>query len=472
MPSVEPTTNMDAFWPAGTNEPTEAELPEVLQHLASKHGAKLTSRELAEKLDAADPLAKFKDQFYNPTLGSMKGASPEYIAEQGADAGSIYFCGNSLGIQPKVTAVLVEEEMAKWRNVGVQGHLYGPRPWVRLADTLSEDMAPIVGAETSEVVVMNTLTVNLHMMMCSFYRPTADRYKILIESKAFPSDHYAVLSQVKLHGYDESAMVIVDSEAGSAAVYEALEKYGKEIALVMLPGIHYYTGLVYDMEGITAEAHKHGCVMGWDLAHAAGNIILKLHDWDVDFACWCTYKYMNTGPGCMAGAFVHKKHHSNPELPRLLGWWSHDVSSRFKMDNKFVPQAGTLAYAVSNAPVMDCVSVRGSLDVFKQTSMQQLRAKSVVLTGYLEALLHARLPEGKVKVLTPKNPAQRGCQLSLLFDEAVRPIFTFIESRGVIVDIREPNVIRVAPTPLYNGFVHVWMFVQHLVDAVDSTSSQ
>ena len=419
----------------------------------------------AQQMDQQDPIANIRNEFSIPKMPDGKN--------------EIYFCGNSLGLQPKLSAEYVRRELNQWANLGVKGHFEGDFPWMPYHEFLSDGFADLVGAKKDEVVCMNTLTANLHFMMVSFYRPTETRHKILIEEHAFPSDHYAVESQIKFHGLDpKESMLFLKPRAGEETirnedVLSLIEKEGDSIALVMLPGVQYYTGQVFDMQSITELAHKKGCMVGFDLAHAAGNIEMNLHDWNVDFACWCTYKYLNSGPGSVAGCFVHQSHHENKDLPRFAGWWGHDKSTRFKMENNFVPIRSAEAWQLSNPPVLSLAAIRGSLDTIKKAGgISQLRAKAIKLTGFLRYLLESELSD-KLNILTPSETEFSGSQLSLALKlqdgdpaDKGKQIFNAIEKEGVTGDWRYPNVIRVAPVPLYNSYQDVYRFVTILANAV------
>jgi kynureninase len=423
--------------------------------------------EFAQKMDRDDPIAKIRNEFSIP--------------KQADGSDEIYLCGNSLGLQPKLAAEYVQRELAQWAELGVKGHFSGDFPWMPYHEFLADGFADLVGAESDEVVSMNTLTANLHFMMVSFYRPTKTRHKILIEDHAFPSDHYAVESQVKFHGFDpEDSMLLIKPRDGEEHIrhqdlMDLIEREGDSIALIMLPGVQYYTGQVFDMKSITELGHNKGCMVGFDLAHAAGNIPMQLHDWNVDFACWCTYKYLNSGPGSVAGCFVHKNHHTNEDLPRFAGWWGHDKMSRFKMENKFKPMKSAEAWQLSNPPVISLAAIRGSLDTIKKAGgIQVLREKAIKLSGFMRYLLEQQLSED-VAILTPASLDESGSQLSLAIklkegDDAERgkKIFDAIEVNGVTGDWRYPNVIRVAPVPQYNSFEDVYQFVQILTDAVNT----
>jgi kynureninase len=407
----------------------------------------------AEKLDTQDPLAHFRDEFYFPKN------------EKGEDY--LYLCGNSLGLQPKNTASCVEEVLESWAKYGVEGHLKGSYPWLPYHEFLTEKMAAIVGAKPIEVVVMNSLTVNLHLLMASFYRPTAERFKIVIEGDAFPSDQYAVTSQLKYHNIDPRNGLIRLRSKGTTEyirteeILQVLEEEGSQIALVMLSGVNYYTGQAFDIKKITEKGKSVGAVVGWDLAHAAGNIALSLHEDGPDFAAWCTYKYLNSGPGSLSGVFVHQRHAHNFDLPRWAGWWGHDKQSRFTMPDEFQPIAGAEGWQLSNPPILSMAAIRASLDVFDKAGMSRLREKSKTLTGYLEFLLR-EWATNKIEIITPADAEQRGCQLSLRIPNENKSIVDRFEKGGIIVDWREPDVMRVAPTPLYNSFKDVYRFVEIL----------
>lgn len=417
-------------------------------------------RTQAEALDRADPLASYRQRFHIPQ-------------HDGKD--EIYLCGNSLGLQPRDTQRYVTEELEDWQRFGVKGHFDGRRPWMPYHEIFTERTARLVGAKSGEVVNMNSLTVNLHLMMTSFYRPTRERHKLLIERGAFPSDRYAVESQVRLHGFDPAESLIeLSSRKGEPFIptdeIEAiLAAEGGRIALVLLPGVQYYSGQAFDMQRIAAAAHQAGCRVGFDLAHAVGNLPLQLHDSGMDFAVWCNYKYMNSGPGAVAGCFVHERHAHAFDLPRLAGWWGHDKSTRFRMGPDFVPMPGAEGWQLSNPPVLGLAPLHASLDIFDDAGMPALREKSLKLTGYLEFLLKEKLAE-HIDVLTTADPAQRGCQLSLRLHkgrDAARRVFEELEAAGVTGDWREPDVIRVAPVPLYNTYMDVFRFVEILEGLVE-----
>ncbi len=414
-------------------------------------------RDFAAALDRNDPLGRFRDEFHIPR------------SEAGEE--EIYFVGNSLGLLPRRTPGYVEEELEKWKRLAVKAHFSGENPWMPYHELLAEPMARLVGASPHEVVTMNSLTVNLHLMMTSFYRPTRERHRILLEEHAFPSDDYAVESQAVVNGFDPAETLVrlrPDGHEGptidTAEIARVLESEGESIALVLLPGVQYYTGQAFEIEEITRLAHAKGCVVGFDLAHAAGNLVLRLHDWNVDFAVWCTYKYLNSGPGSVGGCFVHERHGRRLDLPRLAGWWGHDKKSRFRMEPGFRPIPGAEGWQLSNPPILSLAAIRASLAVFIEAGgMEPLREKSVRLTGYLEWRLRQELGDS-VEILTPAEPGRRGCQLSLRVESSGsgRAVFDRLEASGVACDWREPDVIRVAPVPLYNRYEEVHRFVEVL----------
>jgi kynureninase len=410
----------------------------------------------AQKWDAEDPLAPYRKHFHLP---QTKAGVPY-----------LYLCGHSLGLQPKSVAAYVEQDLRDWATLGVEGHFMAQTPWLSYHETLTAQTARLVGALPLEVVVMNALTVNLHLMFVSFYRPTPQRYKILVEADAFPSDRYAVEAHLKWHGYDpQDALIALPPREGEAVVrtedIEAvLAREGDAIALVWLGGVNYYTGQAFDMARITQAGHAQGCVVGFDLAHAAGNLVLHLHDWDVDCAVWCSYKYLNAGPGSVAGCFVHERHARRPDLPRFAGWWGHNKTTRFEMPPDFDPIPGAEGWQLSNPPILQLAALRASMDLFDQVGMDRLRAKSERLTGYLEALLDHHALNG-ISLVTPRDPQQRGAQLSLRIAQHGKILHERLTQANVLCDWREPDVIRVAPAPLYNTFMEVYSFVNHLVAA-------
>ncbi|ETI22010.1 kynureninase [Cladophialophora carrionii CBS 160.54] len=461
------------------------------------------SEDHARSLDAADPLRDFRAKFIIPTRASLKGRAfplPDPLSSlehtttsshgQSSTDQAIYFCGNSLGVQPRRTAQYIQAQLDTWAALGVGGHFtevaHSPlSPWQAMADVAAEQSCRLVGALPGEVAVANTLTVNLHLLMASFYRPTARRNKILLEWKAFPSDHYAIESQILWHGYDpKDAMILVEPDQDHIISTEKLisiiDTHAEEIALILLPGVQYYSGQFLDVARITAHAHSRGLVIGWDLAHAAGNVPLQLHDWNVDFAAWCTYKYMNAGPGSIAGLFVHERHgkveYANGSgepvfRHRLTGWYGGDRASRFQMDNKFRPIPGAGGFQVSNPSAIDLTALCASLSVFGETSIQELRQKSLKLTAYLQHLLLKDTStsdrDRPFRILTPLDPSQRGAQLSLLLKPGLlERVAAKLEDAGIVVDQRKPDVIRVAPVPLYNSYHDVWAFARVFKEAV------
>jgi kynureninase len=367
---------------------------------------------------------------------------------------------------PKATSAAVDRELEDWSTMAVEAHLRGRDPWLPYHESLRAPVARLVGALPGEVVTMNSLTVNLHLLMISFYRPTRQRYKIIIEDTAFPSDSYAVASQVRFHGFDPGeALVRIRPREGELAlrtedIEQAIEREGAGTALLMLGAVNYLTGQWFEMQRITAAARGHGCVVGWDLAHAAGNVPMKLHDWNVDFAAWCTYKYLNAGPGAAAGAFVHERHARNFELPRFAGWWGNEASTRFKMGPTFTPQEGAEGWQLSNPPILSMAPLKVSMEIFDRVGMSAIREKSVTLTGYLEFLLQAAIQAAKLQVVTPREAGQRGAQLSLRLAGLGREAEAHLRRLGVVVDFREPDIIRAAPAPLYNSFHDVWRLAQ------------
>ena len=424
--------------------------------MSEPEGTFQPGRDFAVALDRSDPLRRFRGEFHVPRR------------ENGED--EIYFVGNSLGLLPKRTRAFVDEELEKWERLAVKAHFLGKNPWMPYHEFLAEPMARLVGASSAEVVTMNSLTANLHLMMTSFYRPTRERHRILLEDHAFPSDDYAIESQASFHGFDPAeALIRMRPREGrhtieTEDIARALEREGGSIALVLLPGVQYYTGQAFDIEAITRLAHARGCAVGFDLAHAAGNLVLRLHDWNVDFAVWCTYKYLNSGPGSVGGCFVHERHGQQPDLPRLAGWWGHDKKTRFRMESGFRPIPGAEGWQLSNPPILSLAAIRASLEVFTEAGgMEPLREKSLRLTGYFEWLLRRNLGSS-VEIITPADPNQRGCQLSLRVksNRSGKTVFEKLEASGVTCDWREPDVIRVAPVPLYNRFEEVHRFVEIL----------
>jgi kynureninase len=413
----------------------------------------------ARTRDATDELPTLRDRFHVPQHGEGEAA---------------YFAGNSLGLQPKALRTRLEQELTDWARLGVEGHGEAARPWVSYHELLREPTARLVGALPAEVVAMNSLTVNLHLLMVSFYRPSADRFKILIEDSAFPSDSYAVRSQVAFHGYDPDEAVLRlkprPGEAGlrSEDVVAHLDRHGHEVAMVLLGGVNYYSGEFLDIEAITAAGHAAGATVGWDLAHAVGNVVTRLHDWDVDWAAWCSYKYLNSGPGAVAGAFVHERHLADRTLPKLAGWWSTDPSTRFDMGPVVTPVDSADSWQLSNPPILAMAPVLVSLELFDEVGIDALRAKSVRLTGYLESLLD-ELIDRPFDVITPRDPARRGAQLSVRVQglDAGKVSAALRREHGVYADARQPDVIRLAPAPMYCTYHDCWRAAQALADVLD-----
>ena len=410
-----------------------------------------TGAEFAARMDADDPLASFRARFFLPKTAS------------GADC--VYLCGHSLGLQPKKAKDYIEQELRDWADLGVEGHFRARSPWMPYHRLLTEQTAELVGDKPQEVVVMNSLTVNLHLMMVSFYRPTPERHKIVVERGAFPSDQYAVKSHIKVHGYDpESALIELTPGPGEFCVRdedveELIGREGEAISLILLGGVNYATGQAFDMQGITTSGHARGCVVGFDLAHAAGNLPLRLHEWGPDFAVWCSYKYLNGGPGCVGGCFVHERHARAWKLPRYAGWWGHEEKIRFEMTSEFQPMAGAEGWQLSNPPILALAPLRVSMEIFHGAGMERLRAKSVALTGYLQFLLEG-ISSSKFSVITPRESKRRGAQISMRIPDKGRAFCEELARAGVIGDWREPDILRVAPVPLYNSYQDVYEFVR------------
>ncbi len=407
-----------------------------------------TSIAFAKAADAADTLAYLKDAFYFPQHNGKN---------------AIYFCGNSLGLQPIKLQTAIEIELTTWREKAVGGYFGGTNPWLKYHEFLQPSLAKIVGASTSEITVMNSLTVNLHLLMLSFYQPTKERFKIIMESGAFPSDQYAVETLVKHFGLDPTTTIIeIAPNNGNkhlieADILEAIANAGTALAMVIMGGIHYYTGQLYPMQAITKAAQQVGAVVGFDLAHVVGNVPVALHDWNVDFAVWCSYKYLNAGPGAVGGVFVHEKWATNTNTPRLGGWWGNDEATRFKMEKGFLPKPNASGWNISTTQVFNCIGLKTSLELFDEAGIENLRKKSISLTNYL-AFLMQQLPNLSFEIITPSNPHQRGAQLSLYFKENAKAIHNKMIENGIIVDFREPGVIRLAPAPMYCSYLDVYQF--------------
>ncbi len=416
----------------------------------------ISARDQARDLDQQDPLRHLRDEFWIPTTDDGR--------EQ------LYFCGNSLGLQPKSVEAAVQEELDAWKNLAVEGHFKGRRPWLSYNEILREPMAELVGATPLEVVFMNTLTVNLHLLMISFYRPAGKRNRIVIEAQCFPSDRYAVESQIRLHGLDPAeCLVEIAADEKTRLVDETaleayLEQHGENVALVLWPGVQYASGQVFDLERIAAAARKSGARCGFDLAHAVGNVPIDLKKSGADFASWCTYKYLNSGQGAIAAGFVHERHSNKHDIMRLNGWWGNDEPTRFLMTDEFVPASGAAAWQISNPPILAMAPIRASLAMFAQVGMKALRAKSVQMTGFLENLVQTELHEW-IEIITPPEAHRRGCQLSLRVRagrQKGRQLFDHLEASGTIPDWREPDIIRVSPVPLYNRYEDCWLFVHQV----------
>ena len=413
---------------------------------------KATDLDFALEQDKKDPLAHFRGRFHFPVT----------------DSGDpfIYFCGNSLGLQPDTAEQYIKEELDAWKKLGVEGHLNDKRPWLPYHELLTEYTAEIAGALEKEVVVMNSLTVNLHLLMTSFYRPRGKRKKILIENNAFPSDRYAVQSQLKIHGnHPKEDLMILNPDQGETItthwILDCFEHHGDEIAMVLIGSVNYYSGQAFDMEAITRTAHEYNCLVGFDLAHGAGNLHLKLHDWGVDFAAWCGYKYLNGGPGAPSGVFIHERHLGKSDIPRFDGWWGHDKSTRFQMPDEFVPTTSAEAWQLSNPSIFSMAPLLASLELFHEAGIENLRKKSEKLTSYLEDLLENEL-EDEIEIITPKSIEDRGCQLSLRLKTVIPNIMDELHRQGILADWREPDVVRIAPVPLYNTFEDCYQFVQRM----------
>ena len=414
----------------------------------------------AQQFDEKDPLKIFRDRFHIPQHNGKT---------------AVYLCGNSLGLLPKSARSFVEQEFLDWEKFGVEGHFNAKNPWFPYHHFGRKMLAEIVGAKEEEVVAMNSLTANLHLLMVSFYQPKGTRKKIMMEANAFPSDQYAIETQVKFHGGNpETEIIEISPREGeyilrTEDILAQIEKNKNELALILFGGVNYLSGQYFDLKRISETGHAAGATVGFDLAHAAGNIPVQLHDWNVDFACWCSYKYLNSGAGGVGGIFVHEKHSANNDLPRFSGWWGNDEQTRFQMKKGFFPQAGAGAWQVSNAPVFAMAIHRASLEIFAEAGIKNLRAKSEKLTAYLEFIINdfnQKNAEHELKIITPKNLPERGCQLSLIAKKDGKKIFEQLTSHGVIADWREPNVIRIAPAPLYNSYEDCYWFGQLLEKAI------
>ncbi|NQY63142.1 MAG: kynureninase [Alteromonadaceae bacterium] len=418
----------------------------------------------AQEQDKQDELAHYREQFHHPVINGKE---------------VLYFTGNSLGLQPKSAKEYVNKELDDWAKWGVEGHFHANNPWVSYHEILTPASAHIVGANESEVVCMNSLTTNLHLLFVSFYRPDAKRFKIISEAKMFPSDRYLLETQIRHHGFDpDEAIIEISPREGEHLIHEddilaAIEENADELALVFFGGVNYFTGQLFDMEKLTKAAHRAGALAGFDLAHAVGNVPLKMHDWDVDFAAWCTYKYLNSSAGNVGGIFVNDRHGNNTELNRFGGWWGHNKERRFLMENHFEPMTGAEGWQISNAPVMGMAILKASLDIFFEVGMDKLRAKSLPLTAYLEFVFNDvvdQFPDIQLEIITPEDADKRGCQLSVKLIGTDKSFFQALTDAGVIADFREPDVIRLAPTPLYNSFEDVYLFGEILKTLLKSWS--
>ncbi len=420
------------------------------------------SLEFAKEKDSKDPLKSYREKFHIPVINGIE---------------TIYFTGNSLGLQPTSTKSYIDAELEAWKNWGVEGHFEAKKPWFAYHEFLTEKAAKIVGAKPIEVVVTHSLTTNLHLLMVSFYRPSGKRNKIICEKKAFPSDQYALETQARFHGFDPADVIVeVGPREGEHLIREedvlaTIAEVGDELAMVMIGGVNYYSGQLFDMESITNAGHAVGATVGFDLAHAAGNVKLKLNEWGVDFAAWCSYKYLNSSPGGVSGLFVHERHANDKTLPRFAGWWGHDKETRFLMEPGFNPIAGAEGWQLSNAPVLGMAAHLASLDIFDEVGMDALIEKRTDLTNYLEYLVNdlsdRKGEQCSFEIITPKDPAKRGAQLSILAHGMGKSLFDAITKLGVIADWREPNVIRIAPVPLYNSYEDCYRFCEALEKAID-----
>lgn len=418
------------------------------------------SLSFAQEMDNTDPLKEFRNKFAFPVINGKR---------------QLYFTGNSLGLKPKAADKAIQVELDDWANWGVEGHFEGRNPWYSYHEMFTDKLMQLTGSKAHEVVAMNGLTANLHLLFASFYRPDSTRFKIICEKKAFPSDQYMLESQVIHHGLNpKDTLIEIGPRAGEHLIhhediYAAIEEHGDELALVFIGGVNYYSGQLFDMKSISEKAHKVGALAGFDLAHAFGNVELSLHDWDVDFAAWCSYKYLNSGPGSISGVFIHEKHGLDPSVPRLAGWWGYDKSKRFLMESGFHPIPGAEGWQLSNAPVLAMAVHKVALELHCEAGMKELRKKSVLLTGYLEFLINeiSQLPTKiSFEIISPSEAEQRGSQLSLLIHGGGKEIFDELTKAGAILDWREPNVIRLAPVPIYNSFTDVYEFGQLLKTSI------
>ncbi|XP_063174469.1 kynureninase [Candoia aspera] len=449
----------------------------IIETIALQLACSPVDKKVALHLDEEDELKHLRECFHIPKLTDLPPTNPALVKE---NENCIYLAGHSLGLQPKKIKTYLDEELDKWAKIGVHGHFNGKRPWALGDECIVELMAEIVGARKEEVALMNGLTVNLHLLMLTFFKPTSYRHKILLEAKAFPSDYYAVESQLQFHGLDmEKSMLILQPQKGEETlrtedILDIIEKEGDSIAVILFSGVQYYTGQLFDIPRITKAGQNKGCFVGFDLAHAVGNVELHLHEWGVDFACWCSYKYLNSGAGGLAGAYIHEKH-SKSMKPALTGWWGHDYKTRFLMENKLQLTPGINGFRLSNPSILLVCALHASLEIFAQATMKCLRRKSILLTGYLEYLIRHYYDKDKndaekplVKIITPSHTEKRGNQLTLLFSIPISRVFKELEKRGVACDMREPDALRVAPVPLYNTFCDVHTFIEILRSAISA----
>ena len=422
------------------------------------HKAGVFTIDYAKERDKKDPLNQFRDAYHFPECNKGRPV--------------IYLCGNSLGLQPRKMRESIDEFLNEWKNLGVRGHFDGSRPWLNIDSRINPMMSDIVGARDEEIVIMNALSVNLHMMLASFYRPTGNRDKILMESDAFPSDRYAVTSYLSHLGKDpDQCVLFIKPRKGEYLLHDEdilnyVDSHGHEIALILLGNPNYYTGQLFDMKEITDMGHRKGCIVGFDCAHGAGNVPLNLHDNEVDFAIWCTYKYLNSGPGNIGGVFIHEMHGSNPDIPRLSGWWGEDQKSRFQMRDEFTPEKGAAGWQISNPPIIGLAALECSLRLHNEAGIERIREKSINLTAYLEKLIESHF-RSRIKIITPRDKNKRGAQLSLLLNDSALEVHDKLIEKGVIIDWREPNVLRVSPAPMYNSYEDVFLFVQALREIID-----
>jgi kynureninase len=408
--------------------------------------------QFAQEIDRSDELAAYRHKFHIPQ-------------HQGKDC--VYLTGNSLGLQPRTVSKYIQQELDDWATMGVEGHFHARNPWMPYHEIFPKQLSKIIGCKENEVVVMNQLTINLHLLLVTFYQPTKEKFRIVCEAKAFPSDQYAMESQVRFHGFDPAdAIIEVAPREGEFTIrnediINTIRDNGSSVALVLFGGVNYYNGQLFDIKAITEEAHSVGALAGFDLAHAAGNVMLEMHEWDVDFACWCSYKYLNSGPGGVGGVYIHERHATNTQLPRFAGWWGYKKETRFKMEKGFEAIPTAEGWQLSNAPILSMAAHKAALDIFDEAGMEKLHSKRKMLAGYLHFILkdiNSKQNSPVIQVITPANENERGCQVSMLMLRNGKEIFSELTKQGVIADWREPNVIRVAPVPLYNSFQDVWRF--------------